>query len=64
MADIKDKKEKCCHNLNLKDCTVKLLPRRFMVEPDVAMGACHICGRSIKYKKVGERYYIVKGGNI
>lgn len=64
MLDDKNSKDRCCHSLNSENCTVKLLPRRFMVEPDIIIGACHICGKSIKYKKVGEKYYIVKGGNV
>lgn len=45
------KKICCCHDINSKDCTIKMLNRRFMVSPDIKVGVCKVCGASFQYIK-------------
>ena len=45
------KKICCCHDINSKDCTIKMLNRRFMVRPDIRVGVWKGCGGSFKKKK-------------
>lgn len=39
----------CCHDLKSDNCTIKILPRRFMVHPDKIHGVCSECGRKFTF---------------
>lgn len=49
------KKHKCCHDITSKESTIKILNKRFMVDPDIIYGVCKCCGKPFEYKKTDKK---------
>lgn len=50
--------KKCVHDINKKNNTVSLFPRRTMAVPDTIYGVCVLCHKSVNFIREHGKYVL------
>lgn len=53
-----ENKDKCIHDLNRKDNTLRVLPKRIMTVPPTLFCVCELCGQGFKFTQSEDGQYI------